>query len=102
VAANPDPPSVEAVQVQTGFVLFAAEAVEGVPGTDGAVASISKTSVEALPLLVVFSLESVARTYIVWLPSESADAVQVNASLAELKLVSLATQLLQLPPVPSI
>ena len=39
VAANPEPESVEAVNVQVGVVSLVGVVVEGVPGTDGAVVS---------------------------------------------------------------
>ncbi len=95
--------SVEAVHVQVGVVLFVGEVVEGVPGVVGAVVSTVNVAVAALPLVVVLLLLSVARTYMVWLPSESAvPGVQVKFSVAELKLPSLAVQAVQLPEVASI
>ena len=102
VAASPLVASVLAVHVHVGVVSAVGEVVDGVPGVEGAVTSIVNVSVVTLPFAVVFPFESVARTLMVCDPSEREPAVQLNASLAELKVPSVAVQLLHDPAVLSI
>src|SRR3989344_412642 len=92
-----------AVPEKVGVLSVVGSGERAVTETVGAVASTVKVSDDSEPPAVVLPLESVARTYIVWDPSERADeTVQENVSEASSNVPSSAVHDDQEPAVESI